>query len=221
MEIMRSKGVEESLLNPWLWYICRMLSQMWRMKTDGRHDYLIDPHTQKHAPTPAIEAHAALPLRLTNSKNNKGEDCQSWLVYPKATAWGCVWMCMSGRKGGSVDEHVFVLKQREMYSFPSAISCFPLSFSYLCIWFSLYTVHVCPPTLNMFSLPPRLSRCLLMCPPFPFSLLYIYSGLQTVCSQSQFFPRARVEMEVGYGGLVSHVEHVQCIYFKWETHILP
>ncbi|KAF6738496.1 hypothetical protein FQA47_003381 [Oryzias melastigma] len=32
-------------------------------------------HTNTH--TPVVEAHAVLPLRLTNSKNNKGEDFQA------------------------------------------------------------------------------------------------------------------------------------------------
>lgn len=103
-----------------------------------------------------------------------------------------------------------------------------VSFSlYLCISLSLYTVHVCPPTLNMFSLPPLLSLCLLMCPPFPFSLLYIYSGLQTVCSQSQFFPRApgrdggREEgrTEKRRGVIVSHVEHAVHLFQMGETQI--
>ena len=102
---------------------------------------------------------------------------------------------------------------------------FPL---FLCI--SVHCMYVLQHSTCSFTLP--CSLILLMCPPFLFSLLYIYSGLQTVCSQSQFFPRALVEMEGAslgregkerenrgrIGVIVNHVEHVQWIYFKWERH---
>lgn len=84
------------------------------------HTLLRRLNTHTHAPTRAIEAHAALPLRVTNSKHNKRKDCQSRLVYPKALVPVCVSVCVCGcckcvsvcvlrKEGGSVYEHLFVL----------------------------------------------------------------------------------------------------------------
>lgn len=108
-------------------------------------------HTFTH---PVIEAHAVLPLRPTNSKNNKGEDCQSRLVYPKAIVPVRVCMCVcQGRNWGGCTS-MCLCRERETaegsciapFLVLYKLNCFPPLYL-MCIWlFSVYSACMYPPT---------------------------------------------------------------------------
>lgn len=100
-------------------------------------------------------------------------------------------LCWEERERCLTEAKMLSLLSISYTSFLLSLSLFlSLSLS-ICVSYSLCTLsmYVLQHSICSLSLP-LLSLCLLICPPFLFSLLYIYSGLQTVCSQSQFFPRA-------------------------------
>lgn len=101
----------------------------------------------------------------------------------------CVSMCLCG------EERERRLKEAKIL--PLLIQSYKLNwFPSLSLALSLSVCPACMSSNTQYvlslSLPcsRSLPLCLIMFPPFLFSLLYIYSGLQTVCTQSQFFPRA-------------------------------